>query len=98
MANKIISYSCFCTEGRYLDAGGVCALALPEVKLSQIEAGSGVGNLYRPINHLHLVLLHSTRRLSLPANHKLARRLIDAVHAEQSGADLEKHFRLKRTN
>lgn len=46
-------------------------LVLPEVEGSQTQADSSVWNLYRPIHHHNLTLLHRTRRPSLPANHKL---------------------------
>lgn len=46
-------------------------LVLPEVERSQAEVGSGFGNLYRPVHHHYLTLLHRARRPSLPANQKL---------------------------
>lgn len=58
------------------------AVVLPEVELAQAEAGSGVRDLYRPVHHLHLTLLHRTRRPSLPTNHKLTRCLVDSSHTD----------------
>lgn len=57
-------------------------LGLPEVQRAQAEADAGVWNLDRPVLHHNLVLLHHTRRPSLPANHKLTGSIINTVQED----------------
>lgn len=53
-------------------------LVLPEVERSQTEVDSGVWNMNRPVHDGDLLLLHRTRPVGLPANHKLTRGLVHA--------------------
>lgn len=52
---------------------------LPGVEFSQIQTGSGVGNLYHPVLDMDLLRIHSAGQASLPANHELTSRHVDPV-------------------